>query len=375
MKKFWGIIGLVTLFLVRGGAGELEFDFTCSYDHSVQKAAAYVPDRIPEKSKLPLLVVAHYMGGNRFTARSQGYYQECEKRQWLVVCPELHGANTPGITSCAALPAQHDILDSIEYMKQKYPVDEHRIYIAGRSMGGMMTAVMMAKYPDLFAAGVAGQGVYDLSTMTSTPEIMKAIQAECGTPETRPFDCLRRSAVNYAPNFKYAPLIMWHGTNDTWVPTSQSETLYNAIVKYHRFQLPVYYLTGACHCEGNYTAAWECDQLQYYHNQGEAGIGVSTRFFSELELVTDEAKSFFWLALQPDRPNEFSRLKAVIGPDGLIKLNCENLARVTVNLDRLAKSVKITGYELRTDSKTVLDFSKDGKPVDGITGKTTAGTR
>ncbi|MDD3118157.1 MAG: prolyl oligopeptidase family serine peptidase [Victivallales bacterium] len=372
MKKFVLLL-LLSLGVGSVVAGEREITFTSSYDRSTQPAVVYLPDRMPQNTKLPLLVVAHYMGGNRFTVRQQGYYRECENRQWLLISPELHGKKTAGPTSCAALPAQHDILDSIAYMKKHYAVDAHRIYIAGRSMGGMMTEMMIAKYPDLFAAGVAGQGISNMLSMTTTPGITKCVMDECGDPQQNRFDYQRRSAVNYAPNFQYAPLIIWHGTNDTWVPTAQSEELFNAIVKYNRFQLPVYYLTGACHCEGNYTAAWICDQLQYYRNQGEVDTDVFTRFFPELELVTDEAKSFFWLFLEPADKGRFARIRARIGADGKLDVRSENLARIVVNLDLLAKGTKITGYRLHTDGDTVLSFKRGDKAVTDIAGDTTRG--
>ncbi len=351
------IISWCALTLTCAVAGELELEFTSSFDQSKQKAAAYVPDRQPPAGKkMPLLVVAHYMGGDRFTARAQGYYQECEKRQWLLVSPELHGNKTPGQFSCAALPAQHDILDSIEYMKNNYPVDEGRIFIAGRSMGGMMTALMMAKHPDLFAAGVAGQGVSNLETMVSTPDIMKNIVAECGLAAENLFEYRRRSAINYASNLQYAPLIMWHGTNDTWVPPTQSEQLFNAVAKYNRFQEPVHYLTGACHCDDNYPPAWICDRLQYYHNKAEAGLNVDTRFYPDLELVTDEAQRIFWLRLEPADKNKFARIRATIKDDGLLAVKAENLAGVAVDLDSIPKSYPIKKVELETDEDTVFRF-------------------
>jgi poly(3-hydroxybutyrate) depolymerase len=149
-------------------AGEIEFTYQNTFDHTTQKAAAFVPDVCKSGNNYPLLVVAHYMGGSRHTAREMGFYSECEARGWLLVCPELHGRRTDGSTSLVALEAQHDILDSIAFIKQKFQIDPSRIYLDGRSMGGALAAVMAAKYPDLFAAVVAGQGIYDLELWSRT---------------------------------------------------------------------------------------------------------------------------------------------------------------------------------------------------------------
>jgi hypothetical protein len=99
-------------------AEEKEFTFNSSYDKSIQPSACYIPGDLEKDKKYPLLVVAHYMTGDRFTARRLNYNQECENRKWLLVCPELHGKRQPGKISMAALEAQHDIIDAIEYMKK-----------------------------------------------------------------------------------------------------------------------------------------------------------------------------------------------------------------------------------------------------------------
>jgi dipeptidyl aminopeptidase/acylaminoacyl peptidase len=111
-------------------------------------------------------------------------------------------------------------------------------------MGGMLTQIMLAKYPDLFAAGVAGQGISDLTALQTVASVAKAVSDECGDPAKNRFEYQRRSSINYASNFAYAPLIMWHGTNDIFVQPEQSETLHNAIKKHNRFQEPVHWLNA-----------------------------------------------------------------------------------------------------------------------------------
>ena len=56
-------------------------------------------------------------------------------RQWLQAHNGLYSQ---------AIEAQRDVIDAIEYMQLHYRVDRARIYLVGRSMGGMLAEVMAA---------------------------------------------------------------------------------------------------------------------------------------------------------------------------------------------------------------------------------------
>jgi poly(3-hydroxybutyrate) depolymerase len=349
----------------RSPAEEIEFTYQNSLDHSTQKAVAYVPKICKTRSKNPLLVVAHYMGGSRYTAKEQGFYSECESRGCLLVCPELHGRRTGGSTSLAALEAQHDILDSINYMKQNFQIDSSRIFIDGRSMGGTLAAIMAAKYPDLFAAAVAGQGIYDLElwSKTALPFLKANLEKECGpVSKTTRFDYQRRSALSYAPNFQYVPLILWHGTNDTWVAPQQSELLFAAIKKFNRFQSDIHWLQNAPHCAVNYPPRWICDQLQDFQNTAEAGTQLSTRFYPELNFITDESQRFFWLTVTPANPTAFAAVHASL-KNNTLTLQTQNVKSLTVNLDNISRLITFSKFDLQSDSPLTLIITKAGKTV------------
>ncbi len=355
-------------------AEEIEFTFISSFDGSEQQAVAYIPESAKGKDTVPLVAVAHFMGGNRFTARNGGYYPECDSRGWLAVCPQLHGARTGGETSMASLGAQYDIIDSIEHMKTHYQVDTSRIYLVGRSMGGMLGAIMAAKYPDVFAAVVAGQGIYDLKLWTETtiPHLRAASEKEClPYSEATRYDYERRSAITYASNLAYVPLILWHGTIDTWVPPEQSELLTAAVRRYDRFQPEPHWLRCAAHCPQNFTAAWELDQFVHYQNISEANYGTPTRFFPELNITTDEAKSFYWLGITPARGNAFARVQADLRND-ILSIKAENVSAVSIDLDKISKLVTFSKFTLLSDSALRLTIIRGGKTLFETTQK--AGT-
>jgi poly(3-hydroxybutyrate) depolymerase len=344
---------------------EKEFTFTSSYDNTQQLAVSYIPEKCRNKFS-PLLVVTHYWTGDRFTARKLNYYEECEKRGWLLVCPELHGRNSPGQTSLAALEAQHDVIDSIEYMKQTCNVDISRIYLTGRSMGGMLAEIMAAKYPHIFAAVMAGQGISDLSRWVRDiplPDYKPEIEKECGAFSARNrFEYERRSSIRYAMNFQYVPLLLWHGTNDTHVPPEYSERLYNQIKKYHRFQEPVHWMTGAGHCADNFPASWICDRLQYYQNLCDENMNIRTRFFPRLSFVLDEARDFYWLEIQLRNKSGFAEVSAEIAKD-VLQIKTKNVSAVSVDLKKIAQGITFSKYGITADGRVNLIVKNGAGPL------------
>ncbi len=352
-------------------AGETEFTFKSSFDNSEQKAVAYIPDTVKKTEPRPLLVVAHFMGGNRFTAKNGGYYPECDSRGWLCVCPELHGHRSPGQISCASLEAQHDIMDSIAWIKTQCAVDSSRIYIVGRSMGGMLGGLMAAKYPDVFAAVVAGQGIYDLKLWreTTTPGLRANVDKEClpYSPAVR-FDYERRSAVSFARNLAYTPLIMWHGTWDTWVPPEQAERLLTAVKQHTRFLPEMNWLLNAAHCPRNFDTKWELDRLEYYQNVCEAGFDTPTRFFPTLNIITDEAKPFYWLTITPAQGDRFATVNASLEKNA-VTIVTGNVRDLAIDIDKISKTISCATYSARSDVPCRVTFTKGGKTVFEATGK------
>jgi len=354
----------LTIWLVAGShASEIEITFTSSYDQSEQKALAFVP-AIDGEEKRPLLVIAHFYSGHRRTAKGQGYHRECEKRGWFCVCPDLHGHRADGRASFAAIEAQHDIIDVIETMRARYQVDASRIYLAGRSMGGMLAQIMAAKYPEVFAAVVAGQGISDLRKwLSECPHLGRLLEPELDPPyDKNAFEYARRSPIHFARNFQYVPLILWHGTNDTVVRPEQTERLFEEIRKYHRFQPDVHWLIGASHNPINYPPAWVCDQLQYYRNISDGGKKAGPRSYPRLSLVTDEDKDFFWLGVCPRGKETFAEVDAELR-DGILHATTKRTAAIRLNLDALPRRMQIGRYSIRSDRKLILHVLKAGKEI------------
>jgi dipeptidyl aminopeptidase/acylaminoacyl peptidase len=114
----------------------------------------------------------------------------------------------------------NDVLGAGFYLKNRADVDARRIGLWGGSYGGFMTAMGLAKAPDLFAAGVDIHGAHDWNVIIKNfvpsydplknPELAKLAYASSPMP--------------YVQNWK-APVLLIHGDDDRNVPFSETVTL------------------------------------------------------------------------------------------------------------------------------------------------------
>ena len=90
------------------------------------------------------------------------------------------------------------VLELVAAMPKEYSIDPQRIYLTGLSMGGYGTWDLLARKPDLFAAGVPVCGGGDESTAGKIAKI---------------------------------PIRVFHGDLDSAVPVSRSRTMVEALKK------------------------------------------------------------------------------------------------------------------------------------------------
>jgi poly(hydroxyalkanoate) depolymerase family esterase len=183
---------------------------------------AYVPDALP--AGRPLVVALH---GCTQTAADyygrSGWPKYADLYRVAVVFPEQTSANNA--LSCFNWFTAGDIgrgqgealsiKQMVDHAVRTYGSDPSRVYVTGLSAGGAMTAVMLAAYPDVFAAGAVIAGLpYNCGTVCQ-------YQAQSKTPA-------QWGALVRAANPGYAgpwPRVgIWHGTADTTVvPANATE--------------------------------------------------------------------------------------------------------------------------------------------------------
>ncbi|KAM0189168.1 hypothetical protein ACHAPI_010187 [Fusarium lateritium] len=125
----------------------------------------YVPKNL--KSNPAVVVGLHYCTGT-----AQAYFQSnqwasnAEKYGFIVIYPQT--PYTPG--NCwdvsSKMTLTHDgggcsnsVANMVKFVLKEYSGDSKRVFVTGDSSGAMMTNVMAATYPDIFAAGIAYAGV------------------------------------------------------------------------------------------------------------------------------------------------------------------------------------------------------------------------
>jgi endo-1,4-beta-xylanase len=127
---------------------------------------AYVPDHVAAKPAL--LVALHYCTGSAsavFSGYARDYVTAADQYGYVIVFPEAtrsgqcFDVSSPQALTRGGGSDPVGILSMVDYAKQHYNVDPARVFVTGFSSGAMMTNVLAAEYPDVFAAGSAFMGV------------------------------------------------------------------------------------------------------------------------------------------------------------------------------------------------------------------------
>ncbi len=102
------------------------------------------------------------------------------------------------------------IAQMIAAMIARYPVDPARVYIAGLSAGGAMTAAMLAAYPERFAGGAIVAGV----PYGCADTVIRA--RDCMKPgvDRKPEEWRQALAGTSGSPTRYPPVSIWHGDAD-----------------------------------------------------------------------------------------------------------------------------------------------------------------
>lgn len=286
---------------------------TSSYDGKTTWSKIMIPDGYEPGSPTPVVTSLHGAGGGpgggiRFMRKA------CNKRGWFVAAPHTHGRYSSGEYSMGTLPAQHDIIDLLNYMKDAYSIDEDRLYLCGGSMGGGTTTVTAAKYPHVFAAAFEWMGAANTAVIHGELEenlffsyLADSLEVECGgTPEEAPFEYARISGNRMAMNLAQLPFKIGHGRFDLLVPPHHADDLAAAIEAYEpRYFGGIKWYFGG-HLGYPFAGRESCEFFEQY---------VRMPYPLYFLLSVDESKTYYNTELIQRREGEWSRVGLIQRPE------------------------------------------------------------
>ncbi len=115
------------------------------------------------------------------------------------------------------------IREMIAHMAETHGIDARRVFITGLSAGGGMTSVMLATYPEVFAAGAVVAGLpYGIAT--NLREALDGMFHSPDRPARELGDLVRQASSHRGP---WPKISVWHGSADRTVNPGNA----NAIIK------------------------------------------------------------------------------------------------------------------------------------------------
>ncbi|HET6636633.1 MAG TPA: PHB depolymerase family esterase, partial [Streptomyces sp.] len=184
---------------------------------------AYVPDGLP--AGRPVVVALH--GCTQSAAAyddETGWTQLADELQFALLLPQQRSANNSN--SCFNWFQSGDIsrgqgealsiAQMLDRVQSDQGSDPQRAYVTGLSVGGAMTAVMLAAYPDRFAGGAVVAGL-PYKCATSVLQAFSCMNPGVDKSPQQWGDLVRGASSYDGP---WPVVSLWQGTSDTTVDPS-----------------------------------------------------------------------------------------------------------------------------------------------------------
>jgi len=190
----------------------------------------YVPPNLP--TGRPLVVVMHGCTQTAANMENAGWNKLADQYQFAVLYPEQTTANNPvkcfnwageyGDTAnlMRGMGENQSIISMIDYMRTAHGTDNAKTFIMGFSAGGAFVPVMLATWPERFAAASIMEGIaYKCATSVNGAY---SCQSPGVTRTPQEWGDLVRGAYTFGGSRPRVQI--WHGSSDTTVvPANQAE--------------------------------------------------------------------------------------------------------------------------------------------------------
>jgi poly(hydroxyalkanoate) depolymerase family esterase len=185
---------------------------------------------VPERPEPALVVVLH---GCTQTAASYdvgaGWSTLADRYGFVLLLPHQQPANNPNRCFNWFLADDTErekgealsIRQMVEAMLRDHGIDRHRVFVTGLSAGGAMTSVMLATYPETFAAGavIAGLPYRTAVNLHEAFESMFNVRARSAREWG---DFVRAASLHRGP---WPRISVWHGGADPLVKRENADQI------------------------------------------------------------------------------------------------------------------------------------------------------
>jgi feruloyl esterase len=193
---------------------------------------------VPARRNSALVVALH---GCAQTAASYdlgtGWSTLADRYGFVLLLPQQQISNNPYNGFNWFLPGDTErgkgearsICDMIEMAIVEHGIDRRRVFITGLSAGGAMACVMLATYPELFAAGavIAGLPFGTATTLNEALESMVHVRARSAREWG---DLVRAASQHRGP---WPRLSVWHGGADAVVKRENADQIVKQWIDLH----------------------------------------------------------------------------------------------------------------------------------------------
>jgi poly(hydroxyalkanoate) depolymerase family esterase len=200
----------------------------------------YVPANMPQNA--PLVLALHACSQQAADYVKAGWNPLADKYKFYVLYPEQTttnnaltcfnwaGNNTNPITGqndpanlTRGMGENQSIKQMVDKMKADYSVDGKRVFISGLSGGAAQTALMLATWPDVFAAGATFAGIPYYCT-TNKNQVTTCLNPGITHTPKEWGDLVRNDFSSYTG--PWPRIAIWQGTKDSVVnPNNQTELM------------------------------------------------------------------------------------------------------------------------------------------------------
>ncbi|PTL83698.1 PHB depolymerase family esterase [Vitiosangium sp. GDMCC 1.1324] len=179
----------------------------------------WVPTGYQAGESLPLVVALHgcFQNPDQFAGLTR-LNQKADAEKFLVLYPNqatlFNGTQCWNFMIAAnqerGIGEPSIVVGMVDWVKSRYAVDSHRVYVGGVSAGAVMSSILLACYSDVFAAGMVGAGAMYKAATTASGSAFAMVFGSIYNPDDRGRDAW---ACSGKPRWQ-VPVLVLHGTED-----------------------------------------------------------------------------------------------------------------------------------------------------------------